>query len=163
MGFFDRFTSRKGKERTAGPKRGVVANRGQAAEKKAFASVPSAEADVKPSAPSKKASADQASTQTLTAAKRPTAHQVLLRPIVTEKTTRGGQDSQYTFEIRLTATKAQVRQSIRELYGIKPLAVNISRLPSQAVRFGRTRGRTVSRKKATVTVPRGKTIDVVNT
>ncbi|MEK7537672.1 MAG: 50S ribosomal protein L23, partial [Patescibacteria group bacterium] len=90
------------------------------------------------------------------------AHRVLQRPLVTEKSTRGGSGSQYTFEVALAATKADVRQSVRHLYGIAPVAVNIMVLRGKVVRFGRTYGRTADRKKAIVTLPPGKTIDVVS-
>lgn len=158
MGFFDRFKSTKGKDRTAGPKRGVLKSAtGKEAEQKAFAAVPAGK-DAAPKAKEKtEKTAPQPSSSTAHL-----AHRVLRRPLVTEKSTRGGSGSQYTFEVAPAATKADVRQSVRHLYGIAPVAVNIIVLRGKVVRFGRTYGRTADRKKAIVTLPPGKTIDVVN-
>lgn len=162
MGFFDRFTSRKGKDQTSGPKRGVVkAAKGKDAEKQAFANVPAAGDEKVVAKKEAKATKEKAP---VAAAHKPThgAHRILIRPIVTEKSTRGGASSQYTFEVATGASKADIRQSVHHLYGITPVAVNIISVRGKAVRFGRTYGRTNDRKKAIVTLPSGKTIDVVS-
>lgn len=171
MGFFDRFTSSKGKDQTSGPKRGVVKetkSKGKTvdAEKKAFANVPSgkAEAKVETSAPAgkgKTAKTDTAPVKTGSDTAH-LAHAILVRPIVTEKSTRGGAQSQYTFEVKTNASKADVRRSVHHLYGVTPVSVNMSTKRGKVVRFGRTYGRTANSKKAIVTLPAGKTIDVVS-
>lgn len=160
MGFFDRFTSKKGKDQTAGPKRGVVKGAPQdAAEKKAFGAVPSAkDGKVKPKGKAPAASPPAAVVSTTAHH----AHRVLLRPIVTEKSTRGGAMFQYTFEVAPTATKAAIRQSVHHLYGVTPVAVNVIRSSGRVVRFGRIYGQSINRKKAVVTLPAGKTIDIVS-
>lgn len=159
MSIFDRFNSTKGKDQTKGPKQGVVkAPKGKAAEKAAFAAVPAGAEETKKPAKSK-------SEKTPTVAQTHTAHLahgILLRPIVTEKSTRGGAHAQYTFEVAVSASKADVRRSVHHLYGVTPVAVNMVSLKGKVVRFGRTYGRTVNRKKAIVTLPTGKTIDVVS-
>ena len=173
MGFFDRFTSKKGKASETGPKQGVVkADQAKDAEKKAFAAVPSAtEKAVKPAKEAvtkespNKDKAKPKETKMASAAKKDDtqqAYRVLLRPMVTEKSTRGGQLSQYTFEVSNGATKNSVAQSVFHLYGHRPVAVNIVSLPGKAVRFGRHYGRTNKRKKAIVSLPAGKTIDIVS-
>lgn len=163
MGFFDRFTSRKGKDQTTGPKRGVVKEaKKQDSDKKAFASVPAAQdAPVKAKEKGKEKPTKAAATVTRSATAH-LAHRVLIRPIVTEKSTRGGAQSQYTFEVATRATKADVQESVHHLYGVKPVAVNVMSVRGKVVRFGRTYGRTINRKKAVVTLPAGKTIDVVS-
>lgn len=169
MGLFDRFTSKKGKDQTAGPKRGVVKKpKGKAkdvketADKKAFAAVPSGQKEEVPKAvEGKKAVATTPST----AMSSSTAHfaqGVLVRAIVTEKSARGGSQSQYTFEVATTASKADVRRAVRHLYGVTPVSVNVLTMRGKVVRFGRNYGRTAKGKKAIVTLPAGKTIDVVS-
>lgn len=158
MGLFDRFTSTKGKDQTAGPKRGVVK---ETKSKKAFAAVPAAAEVVATKGKAKKA--EKVSTAPkATASMSHVVQRILLRPIVTEKSSRGAAQSQYTFEVAVNATKSDVQQSVHHLYGVMPVAVNVVTLRGKVVRFGRTFGRTVNRKKAIVTLPAGKTIDVVS-
>lgn len=165
MGFFDRFTSAKGKDQKTGPKRGVVKEakpKGKAIEeKKAFSAVPSGKAEAQK--PAAKGKTPSTSTPTKTSSNTAhLAHAILVRPIVTEKSTRGGAQSQYTFEVSTSASKADVRRSVHHLYGVTPVAVNMLTLRGKVVRFGRTYGRTVTSKKAVITLPAGKTIDVVS-
>lgn len=157
MSFLDRFTSAKGKDKQATPKKGVVKTDAiKLADKKSFAAVPSG----KPSAPAKDQTAQGPAKPTLTSEVKHEAHRVLLRPVVTEKSTRLGHDRQYVFEVHPQATKADVRQAIWHLYGVKPTSVNVLRQGGRSVRFGRTYGQTIDRKKALITLPTGKTIDV---
>lgn len=161
MGLFDRFTSTKGKDQTTGPKRGVVkATKAKDDTKKAFATVPAAKDPVitKAKADEKKVTASAPKSSSMSHV----VQRVLLRPIVTEKSTRGSAQFKYTFEVAVNASKADIKQSVRHLYGITPVAVNVISLRGKMVRFGRTYGRTVNRKKAIVTLPAGKTIDVVS-
>ena len=150
MGWFDRFTSRKGKAVTAKPK-GKAAQADEV-KQQAFASVPASE---KPAA--KKA---EGKTAAPAKAKEATgeAFRLLLRPIVTEKSAQA--KGQYTFEVARTASKTDVRDAIVHTYGIKPTSVNILNQTGKFVRYGRSMGRTIKRRKAMVTLPAGKTIDV---
>lgn len=162
MGFFDRFTSRKGKDQTTGPKRGVVkATKEKDAEKKAFAAVPSATDEKVTKNETKGEARKTVQSRPASTVDHP-AHRFLLRPVVTEKSTRGGSLSQYTFDVATSATKSDVQQSIHHLYGVTPIAINIMTIRGKQIRFGRTFGRTMKRKKAIVTLPAGKTIDVVS-
>jgi large subunit ribosomal protein L23 len=171
MGLFDRFTSQKGKAEEAGPKQGVVkSDQAKDAEQKVFAAVPSA--NDKSSKPVKDTTTKEKDEKKPKEVKKMTsavkhddtqqAYRVLLRPIVTEKSTRGGQMAQYSFEVANHATKNSVAQSVFHLYGHHPVSVNIVTLPGKAVRFGRHYGRTNKRKKAIVSLPAGKTIDIVS-
>lgn len=169
MGLFDRFTSTKGKDQTAGPKRGVVKEakpKGKKVdvEKKAFAAVPSGKEEA-PAVVAKGTKSKAAKTVAPVKSSSNTAHlahAILVRPIVTEKSTRGAAQSQYTFEVATTASKADVRRSVHHLYGVTPVSVNMLTLRGKVVRFGRTYGRTTTSKKAVITLPAGKTIDVVS-
>lgn len=167
MGLFDRFTSTKGKDQTTGPKRGVVkepkATKAKDTEMKAFAAVGDSKTEKVVAKKEKTEKAEKvAPVAKQSSAMSHVIQRVLIRPIVTEKSTRGAGISQYTFEVATTASKSDVQQSVHHLYGVMPVAVNMMTLRGKVVRFGRTYGRTVKSKKAIVTLPAGKTIDIVS-
>lgn len=85
---------------------------------------------------------------------------VLVRPHTSEQAVALGALNQYVFEIAVGATKHEVASAIRDLYGVIPEAVNIMNVGGKQIRFGRTQGRTKGWRKAIVTLPEGKTIDV---
>ncbi len=85
---------------------------------------------------------------------------VVLRPLVTEKAAVVAHGGQYTFVVATRANRVQVKSAIRAMYGILPESVNILNMRGKMVRFGRSNGQRVSWKKAVVTLPKGKTIDV---
>jgi len=85
---------------------------------------------------------------------------IVLRPLVTEKAAVIAHTGQYSFIVALNANRVAVRAAIRAMYGIMPTSVNIQRVRGKFVRFGRTTGQRSDYKKAIVTLPKGKTIDV---
>lgn len=85
---------------------------------------------------------------------------VLLRAIVSEKSTMNEGRGVYTFEVIKTATKIDVKNAVRLLYGVSPLAVRMINVEGKQVRFGQTMGRRSDWKKAIVTLPEGTTLDV---
>jgi len=85
---------------------------------------------------------------------------VLLRPIVTERTSALNALNQYVFEVASSANKITVAKAVFFRYGIKPVRVNISNYPGHSVRYGRNIGRTKSWKKAIITLPEGKSINI---
>ncbi|MFH1404487.1 MAG: 50S ribosomal protein L23 [Patescibacteria group bacterium] len=85
---------------------------------------------------------------------------IIVRPVVTEKSARLASAGQYVFEVRPFATKIQVVLAIKNMYGILPKSVNIQNIKGKKVRFGRIQGRRKSWKKALVTLPKGKTLDI---
>ncbi len=86
--------------------------------------------------------------------------QVIVKPLVTEKAAHLASLSQYCFVVSPKSTRVQVRAAVRALYGITPVEVNIQRVRGKVVRFGRMTGQRRAWKKAIVTLPAGKTIDV---
>lgn len=85
---------------------------------------------------------------------------VLVRPLVTEKSAFAEGVGKYSFVVNTSANKNQVKAAVAEVYGVKPVKVNISNIDGRQVRFGRAMGRRSDYKKAIVTLPAGKTIDV---
>ena len=146
MSILDRFTSKKGKGAKTSPKAAKV----EAAEKEAFKNVPDGKKEeTKATATPRKESTGD-------------AYRVLQAPVVTEKSTLIAKSSQYVFMVAPGATKMDVRNAVQSVYGVRPIDVNMVALPGKIVRFGRTVGRQVKRKKAIVTLPAGKTIDVTS-
>lgn len=88
------------------------------------------------------------------------ASETILAPLVTEKTASLGSKNVLVFRIASGATRVAVKQAIAEMYGITPVKVNVITVRPRAITFGRTRGTTKGYKKAMVTLPPGKTIDV---
>jgi large subunit ribosomal protein L23 len=89
------------------------------------------------------------------------ATQVLIRPVVSEKTYVLATAGKYTFRIHPDANKTQVKMAIEELFpDVKVLEVRTSSVPSKPKRRGYTSGRTREWKKAVVQVREGDTIPI---
>jgi large subunit ribosomal protein L23 len=88
------------------------------------------------------------------------AYRVLIRPLVTEKGSHLGVQNKYLFEVDYNTNKIEVAKAIESAYGIKPTKVNIIKLAGKVIRRGRTEGRRKNWKKAIVTLPEGKTIQI---
>lgn len=85
---------------------------------------------------------------------------ILLCPLVTEKSATLTSAGQYVFEVKPSANRIQVAEAIKAVYGVKPAKVQIQNLRREPVRFGRHRGKQKAWKKAIVCLPKGKTINV---
>ncbi len=88
------------------------------------------------------------------------AYRILCRPLVTEKASIIAAEGKYVFEVSSQANKVEIAKAIFDLYGIKPIKVNIIKTKGKRVRSGRVSGRRKNRKKAIVTLPKGKSINV---
>lgn len=88
------------------------------------------------------------------------AYRILVRPIITEKGTGLAALGKYLFEVEYKANKIEIAKAIHELYGIKPVKVNIVRMEGKVKTRGRIVGKRKDWKKAVVTLPAGKTINV---
>lgn len=88
------------------------------------------------------------------------AYKILVKPLITEKGTVLNAENKYVFEVASGANKIEVAKAIKEVYGISPEKVNIVRVLGKNTRFGRTLGKRKDWKKAIVTLPKGKEIQV---
>jgi large subunit ribosomal protein L23 len=92
------------------------------------------------------------------------ARDIIIRPIITEKTMRlNDKENKVTFEVAKGANKIQVAQAIKEIYGFSPVSVNIVNVHPKTKRVGRYVGKTNAVRKAVVRLPEGKDIDLYNT
>ncbi len=108
----------------------------------------------------KKESKDKEKKQQKSERKYGLAYRVLLRPLITEKASIMGTENKYFFEVSRDANKVEIAKAIEEVYGVKPVSVNIINMKGKKVRFGRILGKRKDWKKAIVTLPEGKTIKI---
>ncbi len=80
------------------------------------------------------------------------AQDIIIRPIITEKTMDGNSQKKYTFEVAKSATKVDIKRAVEELFGVKVSKVNTLHVRGHLRRQGRTEGYTPSWKKAVVTL-----------
>jgi large subunit ribosomal protein L23 len=88
------------------------------------------------------------------------AGQVIIRPVVSEKSYALATVGKYTFRVHPDAHKTQIKQAIEQLFGVGVLDVRTSSVPSKPKRRGYTAGRTRSWKKAVIQVREGESIPI---
>jgi large subunit ribosomal protein L23 len=87
-------------------------------------------------------------------------NQVLLAPVVSEKSYSLISDRKYTFKVHEDAHKTQVRQAVEELFEVKVQSVNIVKVQSKPKRRGLRRGSKPGWKKAVVQLREGDEIEI---
>jgi large subunit ribosomal protein L23 len=86
--------------------------------------------------------------------------QVIIRPVVSEKSYVLAAAGRYTFRIHPDAHKTQVRQAVEALFDVHVVAVRTMSVKSKPKRRGMSRGRTRSWKKAIVQIAAGESIPI---
>ena len=86
--------------------------------------------------------------------------QVLIRPVVSEKSYEQIAVNQYTFKVHQDAHKTQIRQAVEELFEVKVERVNVLMVQAKPKRRGVHRGTKPGWKKAIVQLRRGDTIEI---
>ena len=84
---------------------------------------------------------------------------VLIRPLITEKTNTLMQDNKYAFVVPLKANKVEIRQAVEQIFKVKVLAVNTVRVMGKTKRMGKTEGKRPDYKKAIVKLAPGQNIE----
>lgn len=80
------------------------------------------------------------------------AQDIIIRPIITEKSMIGATEKKYTFEVAKAAGKIQIAKAIEELFKVKVSKVTTLSVRGKLRRQGRTQGYTKCWKKAVVTL-----------
>lgn len=88
------------------------------------------------------------------------SHDLLRRPVITEKSTMLGDQRQYVFEVAREANKIEIKRAIEEVFKVDVAAVNVLRVHGKMRRMGRSRGMTPPWKKAIVTLKQGHSIEL---
>jgi large subunit ribosomal protein L23 len=87
-------------------------------------------------------------------------NQVLISPVVSEKSYGQIAERKYSFRVHADAHKTQVRQAVEELFDVNVTAVNIVAVKAKPKRRGMIRGKRPGWKKAIVQVREGQTIPI---
>jgi large subunit ribosomal protein L23 len=77
---------------------------------------------------------------------------IIIAPVITEKSNDELQTGKYTFRVNKKATKIDIRNAVEKLFEVKVLNVNTMSVKGKEKRMGRTSGKTPDWKKAIVTI-----------
>ena len=89
-----------------------------------------------------------------------TAQDIVIKPIITEKSMGALAENKYTFEVAKNANKIEIAKAVEELFGVQVASVSTMNCKGRAKRVGMNRGFTPDWKKAVVTLKEGsKTIE----
>lgn len=84
-----------------------------------------------------------------------TAQDIIIRPIITERSMAGIGMKKYTFEVAKSANKVEIAKAVEALFGVKVSKVNTMNVRGHLRRQGRFEGYTASWKKAIVSLTEG--------
>ncbi|MDO4797247.1 MAG: 50S ribosomal protein L23 [Coriobacteriales bacterium] len=87
-------------------------------------------------------------------------YEVIIRPVVTERSFDLMEEGKYTFEVARTAPKEEIRLAVEKLFGVHVVKVNTINVKPKNRRVRYVKGKTRSWKKAIVTVAPGETIEI---
>ncbi len=88
-------------------------------------------------------------------------YDIILGPLVTEKSTQGSEMNQVTFKVALDATKPEIKKAVESLFEVKVKQVNTIRMKGKVKRFKGHLGKRSSWKKAIISLAEGETIDMM--
>ena len=80
------------------------------------------------------------------------AEEIIIKPIVTEKSSANLQENKYTFRVAKKATKIEIKRAVEKLFGVKVLSVNTMNVNGKEKRVRYQTGKTSDWKKAIVTI-----------
>ena len=79
-----------------------------------------------------------------------TMHDIIIKPIVSEKSMDQLADRKYTFKVALNANKIEIAKAVEAIFGVKVEKVTTSRVRGKMKRMGAHQGRRASYKKAMI-------------
>lgn len=80
------------------------------------------------------------------------AEEIIIRPVITEKSNNEMQSGKYTFEVNKKATKVDIAKAVEKLFEVKVLNVNTMTVRGKTKRVRYKEGKTPDWKKAIVTI-----------
>lgn len=78
------------------------------------------------------------------------AHDIIIRPIISEQSMDQLADKKYTFVVKKSANKIEIKKAVEEIFGVKVSSVNTLNMIGKMKRMGRNEGRRAGWKKAIV-------------
>ena len=88
------------------------------------------------------------------------ARDILVRPLITERTTQLMAEGKYVFVVAKAANKIEIAKAVAEVFKVKVAKVNTVNVTGKKKRMGRTEGKRPDYKKAIVKLAPGETIEV---
>lgn len=85
---------------------------------------------------------------------------IIIAPVVTEKSAMNASNGIYTFKVAKTATKTQIKKTIENHFGVHVEKINTLNTKPKDRRVGKYTGKTKTYKKAIVTLKDGETIEM---
>jgi len=93
-----------------------------------------------------------------------TARDIIIAPVITEKSMAGTASQQYTFEVHSSASKTQIKSAIKEIFKVTVVKINTVNVGGKTKNFARrgvrTSGKQSDWKKAIITLAAGQKIEV---
>ena len=89
-----------------------------------------------------------------------TAHEIIIRPVVSEASFDKMELNKYTFEVARNANKYQIKDAVEEIFDVKVARVNTLIVKPKTKRVRYVAGKTRSWKKAVVTLAEGDSIEI---
>ena len=86
--------------------------------------------------------------------------EILIKPVVSEKSYHQIQENRYTFKVHKDAHKTQIRQAVEELFDVKVARINVIKMQPKPKRRGMIKGTRPGWKKAIVELKPGDTIEI---
>ena len=87
------------------------------------------------------------------------ARDILIRPMITEKTTELMAEGKYVFKVAKSANKIEIAKAVKEIFNVKVEKVNTINVKGKTKRIGRTSGKKADYKKAIVKLAEGSSIE----
>lgn len=86
---------------------------------------------------------------------------VIVKPIVTEKSTSLAEQRKYSFQVRVGAPKLEIARAVEVMFHVEVASVNVMNVRGKPRRYGRSQGHRANWRKAVVTLSEGHSIDIV--
>lgn len=91
---------------------------------------------------------------------KPWHYDVIVSPVVTEKSTTLSEQNKIMFNVRLDSTKSQIKSAVENLFNVKVEKVNTLIREGKTRRFRNTTGKQSDSKKAIITLAEGQMVDI---
>ena len=91
------------------------------------------------------------------------ARDVIIRPVVSEKSYAGIEQNAYTFLVDPRANKTEIKEAVQSIWGVRVTSVNTLNRPGKVKHRGWTKGKRADQKRAIVTLADGDSIEIFDT
>lgn len=88
------------------------------------------------------------------------ARDVIIRPVVSEKSYAGLEQNRYTFLVRSDASKTEIKQAVEQIWSVRVTSVNTMNRKGKQTRFRYTYGKRPDERRAIVTLAEGDSIEI---